>query len=193
MIHHSPHPERILEQMRHYIGRESQLRVMVYHRDSWKVLWILLTYGKGRFWRLGELVARYSEAQEGCPITFMYSRAQGRELIERAGFRVAKVWVDYIFPYRILTTSNTSREGSGISVPSTRSISLARGALRVGTSTITADSTSTRDAVANHRMVRQSRRRCARACSAWADQARCVQAGPPIGTVELAGVAPPVD
>ena len=42
---------------------------MLYHRYAWKVLAILLTYGKGRFWRLAELVAHHSEAQTGCPVT----------------------------------------------------------------------------------------------------------------------------
>jgi hypothetical protein len=41
---------------------------MVYYRYAWKVGWILLTEGKGQFWKLQELVARNSEAQTGCPI-----------------------------------------------------------------------------------------------------------------------------
>lgn len=70
VIHHTPHPERIVEQLRHYVHPNSVLKMMVYHRYAWKVLWILLTYDKGQFWRIPELVARYSEAQEGCPITY---------------------------------------------------------------------------------------------------------------------------
>jgi len=74
---------------------------MVYHRRSWKVLGILLGEGRGRFWKLPELVARNSEAQTGCPITYTYSRREGRALIERHGFRVREIRVDHIFPYRI--------------------------------------------------------------------------------------------
>jgi 2-polyprenyl-3-methyl-5-hydroxy-6-metoxy-1,4-benzoquinol methylase len=69
VIHHTPNPERVVEQMCHYVQPGSTVKVMVYHRYSWKVLWILLTYGKGQFWRLAELVARHSEAETGCPIT----------------------------------------------------------------------------------------------------------------------------
>ncbi|HZC66019.1 MAG TPA: class I SAM-dependent methyltransferase, partial [Candidatus Dormibacteraeota bacterium] len=46
-------------------------------------------------------VAQSSEAQTGCPITYTYSRSSGRALLQRHGFKVTKVEVDHIFPYRI--------------------------------------------------------------------------------------------
>jgi 2-polyprenyl-3-methyl-5-hydroxy-6-metoxy-1,4-benzoquinol methylase len=101
VIHHTPHPERVIEQLRHYTGPGSTVKIMVYHRYSWKVFWILLTYGKGRFWDLERLVAENSEAQTGCPVTYTYSRRQGCELLARGGFRPTEVWVDHIFPYRV--------------------------------------------------------------------------------------------
>lgn len=101
VIHHTPHPDRVLEQVRCYTRPGSTVKIMVYHRHSWKVLWILLSYGKGQFWRLDDLIAEYSEAQTGCPITYSYTRQQGRKLLERHGFRVSEVRVDHIFPYRI--------------------------------------------------------------------------------------------
>src|SRR5439155_8773234 len=70
VIHHTPHPERVLDELRHYTDSETVLKIMVYHRWSWKVLWILLTYGKGQFWRIDDLIAHYSEAQTGCPVTY---------------------------------------------------------------------------------------------------------------------------
>jgi ubiquinone/menaquinone biosynthesis C-methylase UbiE len=101
VIHHTPHPERTLDEMRRFMHAGSELRIMVYHRYAWKVLWMLLRSGKGRFWRLDELIARHSEAESGCPITYSYSRGQARRLLEQHGFRVTDVWVDHIFPYRI--------------------------------------------------------------------------------------------
>jgi 2-polyprenyl-3-methyl-5-hydroxy-6-metoxy-1,4-benzoquinol methylase len=101
VIHHTPHPERALEEIRKYAGPESVLKVMVYNRRSWKVLWILFGYGKGRIWKLRQLVAEYSEAQTGCPVTYSYSRADGRRLLEDHGFRVTDTMVDHIFPYSI--------------------------------------------------------------------------------------------
>ena len=101
VIHHTPHPERVLEQIRHYVRPGSTVKIMVYHRWSWKVFSILLTYGRCRFWLLDRLVAQYSEAQSGCPVTYAYTRREGRKLLENHGFRVAEVQVDHIFPYRI--------------------------------------------------------------------------------------------
>ena len=101
VIHHTPHPERVLAEARQYAALGSMLKIMVYHRWSWKVLWIVLGYGKGQFCRTAELVARNSEAQTGCPVTYIYSRQQARRLVESRGFRVTDLFVDHIFPYRI--------------------------------------------------------------------------------------------
>jgi 2-polyprenyl-3-methyl-5-hydroxy-6-metoxy-1,4-benzoquinol methylase len=101
VIHHTPHPERVLEQLRNYVQPGSTVKIMVYHRYSWKVLWILTTYGKCQFWKLAELVARYSEAETGCPVTYSYSKSELRGLMERSGFRVKRIQAEHIFPYRI--------------------------------------------------------------------------------------------
>jgi 2-polyprenyl-3-methyl-5-hydroxy-6-metoxy-1,4-benzoquinol methylase len=101
VIHHTPHPERVVEQLRRYARPGTTVKIMVYHRRSWKVLWILLSEGKGQFWKLADLVAKNSEAQTGCPITYTYTRREGCELLERQGFRMREVAVDHIFSYRI--------------------------------------------------------------------------------------------
>jgi len=101
VIHHTPDPERVIEQICHYVHPQSTVKIMVYNRCSWKALWIMLTYGKGQFWRMPELVARYSEAQEGSPVTYTFSRSEVRALLERYGFQVTDLFVDHIFPYRI--------------------------------------------------------------------------------------------
>jgi len=101
VIHHTPHPERVLEQIRQYVGPQTTVKIMVYHRHSWKVAWILARYGRGQFWKLRQLVAQYSEAQTGCPITFTYTPDEFRELLAAHGLRVNDVFVDHIFPYRI--------------------------------------------------------------------------------------------
>ena len=101
VIHHTPHPQAVLEQLRQYARPGTIVKIMIYHRRSWKVAWILLTESKGQFWKLPELVARNSEAQTGCPITYTYTRREGSEMLERHGFHVLDARVDHIFPYRI--------------------------------------------------------------------------------------------
>jgi len=106
VIHHSPHPDRILEQVRYYVrparaGRPgSTVKVMVYHRHSWKAFGILLQHGLARPWEWNELIARHSEAETGCPVTYTYTRGEARALLERQGLRVSQLHVEHIFPYR---------------------------------------------------------------------------------------------
>jgi 2-polyprenyl-3-methyl-5-hydroxy-6-metoxy-1,4-benzoquinol methylase len=102
VIHHTPHPERALQQIRqHFSGPRTTLKVMVYYRWAWKVFAILLTEAHGAFWRLDEAVARNSEAQTGCPVTYTYTRRSVRTLLAESGFTVDQVFVDHIFPYRV--------------------------------------------------------------------------------------------
>lgn len=101
VIHHTPHPERVLEQLQQYTGPRTTVKIMVYNRRSWKVAWIVARYGYGQFWKLKQLVATYSEAQSGCPITFTYTPNEARALLAQHGLRATEVWVDHIFPYRI--------------------------------------------------------------------------------------------
>src|ERR1700722_10711682 len=101
VIHHTPRPDNVLEELRKYTHPGTVVKIMVYHRRSYKVAWIFATEGKGQFWKLSEIIARNAEAQTGCPIAYTYTRKEGRELLERHGFKVTKVEVDHIFPYRI--------------------------------------------------------------------------------------------
>lgn len=101
VIHHTPHPDRVMEQIHRYLKPGATVKIMVYNRRSWKVFWILAGYGKGKFWRLDRLIAENSEAQTGCPVTYVYSRRQGRRWLESHGLKVTDIRVDHIFPYRI--------------------------------------------------------------------------------------------
>ncbi len=100
-IHHTPHPSRVLAQARKRLRPAGTLKVMVYHRRSWKTAGIVIGHGHGRFWRADRLIAEHSEAERGCPVTYSYTRRQAAELVGAAGFRVEEVSVDHIFPYRV--------------------------------------------------------------------------------------------
>ena len=102
VIHHTPRPDRVLAEVRrHFVGPASTLKVMVYHRWSWKVCAIVLGEAGGAFWRLDDAVARSSEAQTGCPVTYTYSVRSLRECLTAEGFVADEVFVDHIFPYRV--------------------------------------------------------------------------------------------
>ena len=100
VIHHSPHPENIMRQIReNFIAPGSTLKLMVYYRYSWKVLWMLLQE-KGQFWKLDQIIAKHSEAQTGCPVTYSYSKKSVDDLIGE-GFEIKDKFVEHIFPYQI--------------------------------------------------------------------------------------------
>jgi len=98
VIHHSPHPRKIIEQIReNFVHENSVLKLMVYNRLSWKVVAMILQEG-GLFWKAHEIIARHSEAQTGCPITYSYTRSSVQHLLAPY-FSVSEVFVDHIFPY----------------------------------------------------------------------------------------------
>jgi 2-polyprenyl-3-methyl-5-hydroxy-6-metoxy-1,4-benzoquinol methylase len=99
VIHHTPNPEKAMHEISKYMGKNSTIKIMVYNRHSWKVLWIMLTYGKFRFGNIDNWVARYSEAQTGCPVTYSYTRKTVNKLLE--GFKIISVNIDHIFSFDI--------------------------------------------------------------------------------------------
>jgi 2-polyprenyl-3-methyl-5-hydroxy-6-metoxy-1,4-benzoquinol methylase len=101
VIHHSPHPERILEQIKRYLKPGGTMKLMVYNRRSWKVFWMVMKHGKGDLRRTRELIAQHSEAQFGSPVTYAYTKDEFCELLARDGFGVTDIFVEHIFPWRI--------------------------------------------------------------------------------------------
>ena len=107
-IHHTPNPSLALRQAHALLAPAGEIRLMLYHRCSWKVFIILL-----RNWRqllrrktVDQVVAMESEAQSGCPVTWTFTRRSARALLESCGFRVESMEVAHIFPYRILDYIN---------------------------------------------------------------------------------------
>ncbi len=101
VIHHTPHPDRVLNEIGRYVKPGGTVKIMVYYRWSWKVFWILCGYGRFQFWRLPSLVAAFSEAQTGCPVTYTYSKREARHWLARHGLEVKKAEVDHIFRFKI--------------------------------------------------------------------------------------------
>ena len=99
VIHHTPSPEKVFEEIKKYCHPHTEIRIMLYARWSWKAFWILLKYGKGAIWRADELIRTYSEAQTGCPVTYSYSFRDLHRLL--ADFEITEMRKDHIFPYKI--------------------------------------------------------------------------------------------
>lgn len=100
-IHHTPNPERAIQQLRYYSHSRTVLKIMVYNRYSWKILHIFLTNTAKFIQNPHGLITKYSEAQKNCPVTHTFSKWKIKKMLERNGFRVRRIWIDHIFPYDI--------------------------------------------------------------------------------------------
>jgi SAM-dependent methyltransferase len=99
VIHHSPHPRRIIEHLRSFMASSSELRIMVYARISYKLFWIMREENIWDMSRIDELIARNSEAQTGCPVTYSYTEATARDLL--AGFHIVDMRRAHIFAWDV--------------------------------------------------------------------------------------------
>ncbi len=99
VIHHTPHPQNVIQEIKKYTHSHSVIKVMVYYRYAWKVLWIIVKFGKGAFWRLDDLVAKHSEAATGSPVTYVYSKNQAKNLLK--SLKIKSMSIEHIFPYSI--------------------------------------------------------------------------------------------
>ncbi len=100
VLHHTPHPDAALAEIRKYARPDTELKLMMYYKWSWKVFWILAQEGF-RFNQTEDLIAKHSEAQTGCPVTYVYTQQTLKEYVEKQGFEVKDIFVDHIFPYYI--------------------------------------------------------------------------------------------
>lgn len=99
VIHHTPNPEKALEQIKSYMNHESELRLMVYSRVSYKLFWIMKVENQWDMSRVDDLIARNSEAQTGCPVTYTYSFNGLRRLL--TGFEILDMRKAHIFTWDI--------------------------------------------------------------------------------------------
>ena len=86
VIHHSPHPEKIISEIKNYMDKDSILKIMLYAKDSWKNYMI-------------ESGLDQPEAQYGCPIANTYTKDEVVGLLE--GYDIISIEQDHIFPYQI--------------------------------------------------------------------------------------------
>ena len=86
VIHHSPNPIKIINQIQKYMHEKSVLKIMIYAKNSWKNYMI-------------EAGSDQPEAQFGCPIALTYSENEARKLLEQ--FNILEIEQTRIFPYKI--------------------------------------------------------------------------------------------
>lgn len=86
VIHHTVNPDEIVSQVKHLMHKESEFRLMMYAKDSWKAAMI-------------DAGLDQPEAQSGCPIAFTYSDEELASLLK--DYEILEMKKDHIFPYVI--------------------------------------------------------------------------------------------
>jgi 2-polyprenyl-3-methyl-5-hydroxy-6-metoxy-1,4-benzoquinol methylase len=99
VIHHSPHPDRILKQCNAFLADDGELRMMVYAKLSYKVFNMMHEADVWNFASLDTLIAQHSEAQTGCPITYSYTLEGTRRLF--GDFDIIDIHKAHIFSWDI--------------------------------------------------------------------------------------------
>lgn len=100
VIHHTPNPKKVFENIKLYMNENSEFRFMVYNKASIKVLQMMNESGY-KFTDIDDMIALYSEAQTGCPITHSYTADTIRNVLENMGYEVLSVEKDHIFKYSV--------------------------------------------------------------------------------------------
>jgi ubiquinone/menaquinone biosynthesis C-methylase UbiE len=88
VLHHTPDFQKALTSIRSLCHENSTFKFMVYAKNSWKSHMI-------------DMGLDQPEAQFGCPIANTYTEGELRGLLKEAGFNVASIMQDHIFPFKI--------------------------------------------------------------------------------------------
>jgi len=99
VVHHTPHPEKVVEQFHQLLAPGGEIRIMVYSKVSYKLFFLMRETGDWDFSKMDTLVATYSEAQTGCPVTYTYTFDECAELLK--GFKITQISKDHIFCWDI--------------------------------------------------------------------------------------------
>lgn len=86
VIHHTPHPDRVVSAVKKYMDYDSEFRLMLYAKNSWKAFMIEAGFDQ-------------PEAQSGCPIAWMFSHDEIKNLLK--DYEILSIEQEHIFPFVI--------------------------------------------------------------------------------------------
>jgi len=99
VVHHTPFPEKVIAEFTKLLAPGGELRIMVYSKVSYKLFFLMRETGDWDFSKMDTLIANYSEAQTGCPVTYTYTFEELKELLH--DFDVTHIEKDHIFCWDI--------------------------------------------------------------------------------------------
>ncbi len=101
VIHHSPDPEKVFQNLSHWGKPGTKVKIMVYSRFSTKALALYLKYGYKVGFDFDKAVALQSEAQYGSPYTYTYTGKKIRKILENNNIQVTNIFKRHIFAFKV--------------------------------------------------------------------------------------------
>lgn len=101
VIHHTPNPSKAFEEIRKYMNKNTELRVMLYSKISYKLFWVMMENNIREISDMETLIRKNAEAQYDCPVAYTYTFDEIKDMLLKIGIRVEKIWKDHIFSYDI--------------------------------------------------------------------------------------------
>jgi SAM-dependent methyltransferase len=100
VIHHSPHPKKIIEQIAKHQDVDQELRIMLYSKISYKLFWAMHTFDRWDMSTMNDTIKEYAEAQQGCPFAETYTFDEVKELLH-PWYEITNIQKDHIFKWNI--------------------------------------------------------------------------------------------
>jgi len=86
VLHHTPDPQKAIQEIKNFMHLDSELRIMLYAMNSWKAIMINAGFDQ-------------PEAQKGCPVAYMFTHDEIRNLL--SDFDIIFLEQAHIFPYKV--------------------------------------------------------------------------------------------
>jgi ubiquinone/menaquinone biosynthesis C-methylase UbiE len=101
VIHHTENPEKVFEEIYKYMDENTELRVMLYSKISYKLFWVMIENNIKKISNMEDLIRKNAEAQYNCPVAYTYTFEEIKEMLHKHGIKVENIWKDHIFTYDI--------------------------------------------------------------------------------------------
>lgn len=99
VIHHTINPLNVFEEIKKYMNKDTECRVMLYVKHSWKSWEFYFKYGWKFNFNLKKTIQYFAEAQLNCPVANVYTKKELESLL--SDFKIISIKKDHIFPYII--------------------------------------------------------------------------------------------
>lgn len=99
VIHHTPNPEKIIEEIKKISNEDTIIKIMMYSKVSWKTIEFFLKFGWKFNFNLKKTIQFFAEAQLGCPVANVYTKRELENLL--SDFKILKIEKKHIFQYNI--------------------------------------------------------------------------------------------